>query len=53
MAAILIAYGAEVNARDSNGWTPLGVTLVREKVFTKSTSLSEVIKLLLRRGAEE
>ncbi|MDQ7826852.1 MAG: ankyrin repeat domain-containing protein [Candidatus Eremiobacteraeota bacterium] len=53
MAALLIAYRAEVNARDMNGWTPLGATLIRERVSSGSQGLSEVISLLIARGAEK
>ena len=40
----LIANGAEVNARDENGWTPLHTAAAREA--------PEVAKLLIERGAD-
>ena len=43
-AGWLIANGAEVNARDENGWTPLHTAAAREA--------PEVAKLLIERGAD-
>ena len=43
-AGWLIANGAEVNARDENGWTPLHMAAAREA--------PDVAKLLIERGAD-
>lgn len=44
MARILLAYGADVNARKQSGWTPLH--------DAANTNHDRVIELLLSQGAE-
>ena len=48
VAALLIEYGAEVNARDDIGWTPLHYALVKG---SKRPGL-QTAKMLLERGAD-
>ena len=42
---LLIEKGAEVNARDTDGWTPLMLAAM-------NSSTPEIVQLLLEKGAE-